>query len=124
MSDGVEAAWNALYESLPARWHIGRPSYDPERRTWAVTAWGPPKSRTKAPQGVTGIGSDERAALADLDYRLRCLPASHPAPKDALRRRLMLAYIEGAEACSREHAGRGLTANELERLLLDFEPRF
>ena len=32
---------------------------------------------------------------------------------DALRRRLRLAYIEGAEEWSREHTERGLTADEL-----------
>jgi hypothetical protein len=123
MSDRVEAAWNALYDSLPPRWHIGRPSYDPARRAWAVTAWGPPRGRAKAPQGVTGIGKDASAALADLDVRLRCLPGSPSTRKDELRRVVMLAYIEGAEACSREQSGRGLTVGELERVLLEFEPR-
>jgi hypothetical protein len=124
MSDRVEVAWDALYESLPPRWHIGRPSYDPGRRAWSVTAWGPPRGRERAPQSVTGIGDDESSALTDLDLRLRCVPRSHTARKAELRRRLTLAYIEGAEACSREHAGRGLTSDELQRLLLDFEPRF
>jgi hypothetical protein len=124
VSDRVEAAWNALYESLPPRWHIGRPSYDPERRAWAVTAWGPPRGRAHAPQGVTGTGDDESAALADLDVRLRSIPTSHSSRKEELRRRLMLAYIEGAEACSREHSGRSLTGDELERVLMDFEPRY
>jgi hypothetical protein len=123
MSDSVEAAWNALYDSLPPRWHVGRPAYDPERGAWAVTAWGPPRGRAKAPQGVTGIGNDASAALADLDARLRCLPGSHNARKEELRRTVMLAYIEGAEACSREQSGRALTVGEFTRVLMEFEPR-
>ena len=42
---------------------------------------------------------------------------------DELRRRLRLAYIAGAEALSQEHSGRGLTWDELERVLMHFQPR-
>jgi len=116
MTDGVEAAWDALYESVPARWHIGRPSYDPGRHAWTVTAWGPRRGE-KAPQSVIGTGEDERAALRNLDDRLRRMPKPESGRMDELRRRLRLAYIAGAEALSQEHSGRGLTWDELEVVL-------
>jgi hypothetical protein len=123
MTDGIDVAWEALYESLPARWHIGRPSYDPGRHTWSVTAWGPPRGRDKAPQSITGVGQDECAALRDLDHRLRRMAKPGTAQRDDLRRRLRLAYIEGAEACSQEHSGRRLTGDELHRVLMHFEAK-
>jgi hypothetical protein len=123
MTDDVEAAWDALYESLPAGWHIGRPSYDPARHAWSVTAWGPRRGRDKAPQSVSGIGEDEGAALRDLDDRLRRARKPDSGLMDELRRQLKLAYIEGAEAWSREQSGRSLTGDELERVLMHFQPR-
>jgi hypothetical protein len=123
MSEDIEAAWDSLYESLPARWHIGRPSYDPGRHAWSVTAWGPPRGLDKAPRSITGIGVDEGAALRDLDDRLRRVATPDRGRMDELQRLLRLAYISGAEACWQEHSGRGLTPDELERVLTHFEAR-
>jgi hypothetical protein len=36
---------------------------------------------------------------------------------DELRQRLRLAYVDGAETWARENVGRGLTRDELERVL-------
>jgi hypothetical protein len=73
-SDAINEAWDALYESVPARWHVGKPSYDPGRHAWSVTAWGPHPGRGKSPQSVSGVGEDEAAALRDLDDQLHGLP--------------------------------------------------
>jgi hypothetical protein len=117
MTDGVEAAWDALYESVPDRWHIGRPAFDPVRHAWTVTAWGPRRGRDMAPESVVGTGEDERAALCDLDNRLRSMPRPDSGRMDELRQWLRLAYVAGAEALSRAHSGRGLTCDELDVVL-------
>ncbi len=39
---------------------------------------------------------------------------------DFLRRRLRLAYVEGAETWARENVGRGLNADELGRVIARF----
>jgi len=39
---------------------------------------------------------------------------------DFLRRRLRLAYVEGAETWTRENVGRGLNADELGRVIARF----
>lgn len=101
----------------------GKPSYDPARHAWSVTAWGPRRGRDKAHESVSGIGEDESAALRDLDDRLRRLSKPDSGRMDELRRLLRLAYIEGAEAWSQEHSGRGSTGDELERVLMHFQPR-
>ncbi len=60
--DEREAAWDAVHEALPARWCVGRPSYDPGvvradgyRGAWSVTARGPHPGRGKMPQSVTAV---------------------------------------------------------------------
>jgi hypothetical protein len=62
---------------------------------------------------VSGAGEDEIAALRDLDGRLRGVPHPDGGQLDELRRRLRLAYVEGAEAWSRAEVGRSLTADEM-----------
>ena len=40
-NDGMtdrEAAWDAVYEALPAGWTVGPPTYDPGVPGWSVTA--------------------------------------------------------------------------------------
>jgi hypothetical protein len=66
---------------------------------------------------VTGTGPDEVAALHDLDDRLRGVPKPEGGRLEELNRRLRQAYVTGAEEESREREGRGLTEEELERVL-------
>jgi len=116
-----EAAWGAVHEALPARWQVGPVTLrEPTAGVWSVTAIGPHPGRGKMPQTVTGTGQDEIAALRELDDRLRGVPHPDGGRLNELRRRLRLAYIEGAEDWSREHAGRGLTTDELRRVAARF----
>lgn len=114
--DEREGAWGRLHEAIPARWSVGRASYDPGARAWSITAVGPHPGRGKIPRSVTGRGADELAAVRDLDARLRGQQIEGPKNLDALRARLRLAYLTGAEGWSRENLGRGLTAEELGRV--------
>lgn len=107
----------------PARWHVGPVTYDPGVRAWSVTARGPHPGRGKAPETVTGTGEDEAAALRALDDRLRGVPRPDGGRIDELRRRLRLAYIEGAEEWSRTDARRGLTTLELAGLIRRYDGR-
>ena len=66
---------------------------------------------------MTGTGVDEVAALRDLDDRLRGVPKPDGGRLEELNRRLRQAYVAGAEEESRQQEGRGLTAEELERVL-------
>jgi hypothetical protein len=115
----LEAAWDAVHEALPAHWRVGLPSFDPAGDgLWSVTAVDERSvGRGKAPQSVTGTGEDETAALRDLDDRLRGIAKPDGTRLEELRRRLRFAYLEGAEEWSREHAGRGLTVDELESVI-------
>lgn len=117
-------AWDAVHEALPARWCVGQPSYDPGilradgyRGAWSVTARGPHPGRGKVPQTVTGTGIDAAAALRALDDRLRGVPQPDGSRMDALRRRLRLAYVEGAEEWTAANAGRRPTTDELGRVI-------
>jgi hypothetical protein len=74
------------------------------------------------PQTVTGTGEDETAALRDLDDRLRGREDSG-GYLDALRQRVRLAYVDGAEEWTRENVGRGLTRDELGRVIGRFRQR-
>ena len=120
-SEALSDAWDVLYESLPARWHIGMPTYDAGRATWSVTAWGPGIAGRAPSQSVTGTGNSEAAALRDLDSRLRGVPSPNRARIDALRHQLRMAYVDGAEAFSRENLDRGLTTTELGRIIRRYE---
>jgi hypothetical protein len=120
MADDREEAWGALHEALPARWRLGPPTYSPADRAWLVTAREPHPGRGKHPQTVTGTGEDEIAALRDLDDRLRGIPRPDGGQMDALRRRLRLAYIAGAEEWTRGELGRGMTDAELKRVTARF----
>lgn len=108
-----ETAWDAVREALPARWQLGPPTYDPDRQLWQVTARGPHPGRGKYPEIVAGGGEDETAALRDLDDRIRGVPRPDGGRMDALRRRLRLAYIQGAEEWSQRRLGRALSSEEL-----------
>ncbi len=70
-----------------------------------------------APQTVTGTGDDATAALRDLDDRLRGVPKPDGSRMDELRRRLRLAYVDGAEEWARDNIGRGSTTDELGRVI-------
>jgi len=123
-SGPCEEAWGAVHEALPARWRVGPPSFDPAGDgRWSVTAVGPHPGRGKLPTYVSGSGADEIAALRDLDGRLRGVPKPDGTRMDALRARLRLAYVEGAEGWSREHTGRSLTSDELTGVLVRYQGR-
>lgn len=113
----TEAAWDAVHEALPARWRVGPITFDPGRPAFSVTAIGPHPGRGKIPQSVSGIGEDESAALGDLDDRLRGIPRPDGTRMDELRRRLRLAYLDGAEEWASRELGRGLTRDELGRVI-------
>jgi hypothetical protein len=104
-----DAAWDAVHEALPARWHVGPVTFDPGVPAFSVTARGPHPGRGKAPQTVSGTGEDEAAALRDLDDRLRGVPKPNGTQLDELRRRLRFAYVDGAEEWTRANVGRPLT---------------
>lgn len=113
--DDRESAWGAVHEALPARWRVGPVTLDPGRHVWSVTACAP--HRGKHPATVSGTGEDETTALRDLNDRLRGVPRPDGGRMDALRRRCRLAYIEGAEAWTYLELGRGLTGDELVRVV-------
>jgi hypothetical protein len=94
-------AWDALYDSLPARWHIRMPSYDAGCAAWSVTASGPDLAGSDASQRVTGTGDSEAAALRDLDSRLRGMPRPERARVGELRHQLRMAFVDAPEAFSR-----------------------
>jgi hypothetical protein len=113
--DPREAAWGAVHEALPAGWRAGLPSFDPAGDgRWSVSAIDSRSTgRGKVPQSVIGTGETEEAALGDLDDRLRGLPKPDGTRMEELRRRLRLAYVDGAETWSQGANGRGLTPREL-----------
>jgi hypothetical protein len=119
----LEAAWDAVHEALPGRWHVGPVTYDPGRHAFSVTARGRHPGRGKMPQTVSGTGEDEIAALRDLDDRLRGVPHPDGSRLEELRRRLRLAYVEGAEEWTRENRGRSMTTDELERVTAGYPGR-
>jgi hypothetical protein len=123
-ADALEVAWDSVHEALPARWRVGPVNYDPgvirsegHLGAFTVTARGPHPGRGKAPVTVSGTGEDEAAALRDLDDGLRGVPKPDGSRMDELRRRLRLAYVDGAEASSRETLDRGITSDELQRII-------
>jgi hypothetical protein len=120
----LEDAWGAVHEALPARWLVGPVTYDPGvvrpdglMGAFSVTARGPHPGRGKAPTTVSGTGEDEIAALRDLDGRLGGVPHPDGGRLDELRRRLRLAYLQGAEEWTQEHVGRRMTTGELNGVL-------
>jgi hypothetical protein len=120
----TESAWSGVHEALPARWHVGPISYDPgvvradgQRGAFSVTAREPHPGRGKHPQTVSGIGDDEVGALRDLDDRLRGVSRPDGSRMEELRRRLRLAYVEGAEEWSLDHSGRQLETRELQAVV-------
>lgn len=121
--EALNEAWDALHDSLPARWHIGKPRYEMRGAGWSVTGWGPSFDGDQPPQSVTGTGDTEVAALRDLDKRFGGLPRPNRSRMDEFRHQLRMAYVDGAEAFSREALERGLTTNELGRLIQRYEGR-
>lgn len=115
--DDREQAWGRLHEALPARWTVGHVSYDPGRQRWSISAVGPHPGRGRIPESVAGFGEGEVAAVRDLDARLRGEYSEGPRRLDELRRRLRLAYVDGAEAWTQETLGRSLDPDELVRVV-------
>lgn len=111
--DAREAAWGNVHEALPAGWRVGPAAIgDPLLGTWSVTALQRAHGRLAVAITVTGTGPDEVAALRDLDGQLRGIPKPDGTALDAMRRRLRLAYLEGAEEFMRDEFGRGMTVDE------------
>ena len=96
VTPALEAAWEAVHDALPARWQVARPSYDPARHAWSVSAIAPHPGRGKKPTTVTGTGDDATSALRDLDDRLRGVPHPNGSRMDELWARCRLAYVAGA----------------------------
>jgi hypothetical protein len=75
MADDLDAAWDAVHEAVPARWMVGRTTFDPAGDgSWSVWAVGRTK-RGEIPQSLIGTGATEVEALRDLDDRLGCREA-------------------------------------------------
>jgi hypothetical protein len=101
---------------LPDGWLVGRPSFDPGRHAWSVTAGSPKYSgRLRSPATITGRGEDELAALTDLVIELRELRAVEQ--RMAIEAKARTAFLQGAEEHSHTTLGRPLTQDELERVL-------
>ena len=96
-------------DALPAGWRLGELTFDPATEEYVVTAMASrPTGRGRPPERVVvGRGPDELAAVEALAEMLR----------DDLDRRLREAFIRGAEEDSMRRLGRGLTSEELERVL-------
>jgi hypothetical protein len=119
--EALSDASDVLYASLPAGWHVGMPTYDSARGARSVTASGTGIVGRDEPQMVTGTGDTEAVALRDLDSRLRDVPSPNRARIDELRHQLRMAYVDDAEAFSRDNFDRGLTAHELARIIRRYE---
>jgi hypothetical protein len=111
--DALDAAWDSLWEAMPARWTVARPSFDPGARAWSISAVGPDRGRGEVPTSVSGNGEDQVAAIRDLDARLRGERSDGPRKLDDLRARLRQAYLAGAEDWAQHQLGRALTQAEL-----------
>jgi hypothetical protein len=118
-----DEAWDAVHEALPPRWRVGPVTMNPGVRAFSVTARGPHPGRGKTPVTVSRTGEDEAAALRDLDDRLRGVHRPDGGRMDELRRRLRLAYVEGAEKWSRAHRGQSLSEHELADVLTRYRGR-
>lgn len=108
----LEAAWSAVHEALPARWRVGPPTFDPGEGHWSVTARSGTRGRGKPPICVSGTGETPEAALRALDDLLRGVPKPDGTKLDELRRRLRLAYVQGAF-----EGWADMTAEDLERVI-------
>ena len=80
-----------------------------------MTAWGQSAGTGDPPGSVTGIGDSQMAALRDLDQRLRCVGRPSRSRLEEFRHQLRMAYVDGAEAFSRETLERGLTSSSVTR---------
>jgi hypothetical protein len=101
-----EAAWSAVHQACRPAGGLDLQRSTPASGRGSVTARGPHPGRSMAPQTVSGTGENETAALRDLDDRLRGVPKPGGTSLDPLRRRLRLAYVDGAETWTRENLGR------------------
>jgi hypothetical protein len=114
----LEAAWDRLWEALPAGWRVGQPSFDPGRHGWSVSAVDQRTTgRGRIPRSVTGFGDQPAAALVDLDSRLRGADPDRGTRLEELRRRARLAFVAGAEDWARTTNRRPTTGAELAGIL-------
>ncbi|HEX7948887.1 MAG TPA: hypothetical protein VF494_00955 [Candidatus Limnocylindrales bacterium] len=116
-----EAAWNLVWEALPAHWMVGEPSLTPGPGVWSVSAIDARTTgRGRIPRSVTGTGDTDAAALLDLNDRLRGVSKPDGTRLDELRRACRLAYLSGAEDFSRSFFSRPLTNLELAGVVARF----
>ena len=114
--DAPERGWSAIHDALPGAWRVGPVFYDPGRHAWTVVARSPqPVGRRGAPGYLEGAGEDEIAALTYLAVALQERRGKQKVAD--IRRCGRLAYLQAAEAESRRSRGRGLTGEELERVI-------
>jgi hypothetical protein len=81
---------------------------------------GPHPGGGRLPHSVTGTGDYEVAAIGDLDARLRGQCVEGPTSLEALRARVRLSYVAGAEEWIRTEFGRPMTDAEVERVIERF----
>lgn len=95
-------------------WAVGPASYHGEAAAWHVAAIDlRPRGRQARREAIEATGATEVEALA----KLRLFIVARATAADDLNRRLRAAFVEGAEEDSRRRLGRGLTPDELERVL-------
>lgn len=114
----TERAWNGVHAALPTGWHVGPPTYDPENHQGTVTARSPGPGRRKPPETITRTGEDEKAALTYLALAIQDRRAVKLTAERLTQGRMT--YLEVAEEHSRRSRGRGLTGEELERVIEEF----
>ena len=71
----LEEAWNELHDAKPARWFVGRPSWDDRRKVWDQHAFDP---RERAHVGHrsrewTAVASTELGVIRELARCLRLI---------------------------------------------------
>ena len=110
-----------VLDQLPEGWHVGRISWNPCTRRWAITARGPHPDRGRAPETISGIGPDEPSAVTNL--RIRLAKRHRPDQLAEIERRGRAAFLEAAEAQSQATEGRPLTADELEQVTRRYPER-
>jgi hypothetical protein len=116
--DARERAWAAVHDAIAAMpgWAVSPTSYHGEAATWHVAAVDlRPTGRQAKREAITATGATEMAALDALAGLLEDRMVADP--RAVLNRELRAAFVEGAEEDSRRRLGRGLTEEELERVL-------
>ena len=72
--DEIEAAWDEVFDALPAAWSVGRPSYHDEWTQYAFDSFERPSVGIRS-RAWTAIGPPEVACLREMARCLRELGA-------------------------------------------------